>query len=198
MIHKNNLGSGHINSSTVSAYITFVHKEDAKASIQSLDGHFMEGHVLRASFGTTKYCNSFIRGLICNNPGACTFTSSGLRRTDSLRQRSSRTYQAIPCQVLINMGSGHGWPIRHRKATVSNPITCACLPCGHSRRTAAALLVPVVLPTRNTVLKDPTSQEVWAGGKRLALAANRVVSGEAYRRPATKTEIRLKIQNGGW
>ena len=53
---------------TISAYITFIYKEDAKASIQSLEGYFFDGHLLRASFGTTKYCNIFIRGMPCNNP----------------------------------------------------------------------------------------------------------------------------------
>jgi len=53
---------------TVSAYVTFVYKEDAKASIQSLDGFYLDNHPLRASFGTTKYCNNFIRGVPCNNP----------------------------------------------------------------------------------------------------------------------------------
>jgi len=69
VIHKTHGGTGAGSSVTsVSAYVTFVHKEDAKASIQSLEGHWIDNHVLRASFGTTKYCNSFIRGLACNNP----------------------------------------------------------------------------------------------------------------------------------
>eukprot|EP01035_Chromulina_nebulosa_P019893 gene19893-25848_t len=53
---------------TVSAYVTFVHREDAKAAIQALDGHWIDGCLLRASFGTTKYCNNFVRGVPCNNP----------------------------------------------------------------------------------------------------------------------------------
>ena len=65
VIHKNHASAAH---TSVSAYVTFVYKEDAKASIQSLDGHYIDGHVLRASFGTTKYCNNFIRGIACNNP----------------------------------------------------------------------------------------------------------------------------------
>ncbi len=64
VVHRNQGASN----PTVSVYITFVHKEDAKACIQVLDGHWVEGHVLRASFGTTKYCNNFIRGVTCNNP----------------------------------------------------------------------------------------------------------------------------------
>lgn len=63
VIHRN-----HTSHATVSAYITFAYKEDAKAAIQSLEGFWLEGHHLRASFGTTKYCNNFIRGVPCNNP----------------------------------------------------------------------------------------------------------------------------------
>lgn len=68
VVHKNHSGAGSGPTSTISAYVTFVHKEDAKAAIQSLEGHHMESGILRASFGTTKYCNNFIRGLQCNNP----------------------------------------------------------------------------------------------------------------------------------
>ena len=64
VIHKNS----NISLSTVSAYCTFAHKEDARAAIQALDGFWLEGHQLRASFGTTKYCNSFVRGVACSNP----------------------------------------------------------------------------------------------------------------------------------
>jgi CCR4-NOT transcription complex subunit 4 len=61
-------GNRSITHSTVSVYITFAYKEDAKAAIQVLDGFWLDGHHLRASFGTTKYCNNFIRGVPCNNP----------------------------------------------------------------------------------------------------------------------------------
>ena len=64
VIHKNN----NISLNTVSAYCTFAYKEDARAAIQALDGYWLEGHQLRASFGTTKYCNSFVRGVACSNP----------------------------------------------------------------------------------------------------------------------------------
>ena len=65
VIHKNH-NSNH--AATISAYATFVHKEDARAAIQALEGFWVDGHLLRASFGTTKYCNNFIRGVPCNNP----------------------------------------------------------------------------------------------------------------------------------
>jgi CCR4-NOT transcription complex subunit 4 len=64
VVHKN----PNLSHSTVSAYVTFAHKEDATAAIQALDGFWIEGHPLRASFGTTKYCNNFIRNVPCQNP----------------------------------------------------------------------------------------------------------------------------------
>lgn len=64
VVHRNH-SSSH---ATVSAYITFTFKDDARASIQALEGFWLEGHQVRASFGTTKYCNNFIRGVPCNNP----------------------------------------------------------------------------------------------------------------------------------
>lgn len=64
VIHRNHAPG----QTSVSAYVTFTYKDDAKAAIQVLEGYWLDGHVLRASFGTTKYCNNFIRGVACSNP----------------------------------------------------------------------------------------------------------------------------------
>lgn len=53
---------------SASAYVTFRRQEDAWAAICSVDGFRLMGRTIRASFGTTKYCNSFLRNLPCNNP----------------------------------------------------------------------------------------------------------------------------------
>ncbi|EGC32793.1 hypothetical protein DICPUDRAFT_37779 [Dictyostelium purpureum] len=69
VINKNNIYN--VNSphgACVSAYITYQRKEDALVAIQTIDGATIEGRVLRASFGTTKYCSYFLRKLPCNNP----------------------------------------------------------------------------------------------------------------------------------
>ncbi|CCI48188.1 unnamed protein product [Albugo candida] len=52
---------------TVSAYITFSEKEDALSCIHVVDGYLLDGSPLRASFGTTKYCNFFLRNAQCTN-----------------------------------------------------------------------------------------------------------------------------------
>lgn len=64
VVHNN----PNLSQNTISAYVTFSHKEDALAAIQALDGFWIDGHPLRASFGTTKYCNNFIRHVPCQNP----------------------------------------------------------------------------------------------------------------------------------
>jgi len=53
---------------SVSAYVTFQYRDDARAAIRAVDGFWLEGRHLRASFGTTKYCNNFARSLPCTNP----------------------------------------------------------------------------------------------------------------------------------
>ncbi|TYZ59862.1 hypothetical protein PybrP1_005804 [[Pythium] brassicae (nom. inval.)] len=66
VVNKTHLGTDRSNA-TASAYITFANKEDALACIIAIDNFCLDGSVLRASFGTTKYCNFFLRNLVCNN-----------------------------------------------------------------------------------------------------------------------------------
>ena len=54
----------------VGIYITYLRREDAARAISALDGFpspSAPGQVLRASFGTTKYCEAWLRGVKCDN-----------------------------------------------------------------------------------------------------------------------------------
>lgn len=53
---------------TVSAYVTFVNIEDAYECIYALEDFSINGHSIKASFGTSKYCSAFLNGQKCNNP----------------------------------------------------------------------------------------------------------------------------------
>jgi hypothetical protein len=57
------------NQSVVGVYVTFSKKDEAARCIQAIDGSSYEGRVLRATYGTTKYCSFYLRGLVCQNPG---------------------------------------------------------------------------------------------------------------------------------
>ncbi|KAI9987546.1 hypothetical protein PInf_023587 [Phytophthora infestans] len=67
VVNKSHLNTDRANA-TASAYITFANKEDALCCIVAIDGYYLDGSQLRASFGTTKYCNFFLRNMQCNNP----------------------------------------------------------------------------------------------------------------------------------
>eukprot|EP01090_Pellita_catalonica_P006087 TRINITY_DN1628_c0_g1_i1.p1 TRINITY_DN1628_c0_g1~~TRINITY_DN1628_c0_g1_i1.p1 ORF type:complete len:770 (-),score=77.51 TRINITY_DN1628_c0_g1_i1:363-2672(-) len=69
VVNKNNLYN--VNSPggpSVSAYVTYDVEDDARMAIESLDGSWLGGRTLRASFGTTKYCTFFLKGVTCTNP----------------------------------------------------------------------------------------------------------------------------------
>ena len=53
---------------TASAHITFSRADDALSAIQGVNGMVVDGHQIRAASGTTRYCNSFLRGQTCGNP----------------------------------------------------------------------------------------------------------------------------------
>ncbi|KAG0200968.1 transcriptional repressor general negative regulator of transcription subunit 4 [Mortierella sp. GBA30] len=54
---------------SVGVYITYARKEDAAKAIAAIDGSIWDGKILRASYGTTKYCTYYLRGMSCQNPG---------------------------------------------------------------------------------------------------------------------------------
>ncbi|ORX73279.1 hypothetical protein DL89DRAFT_220810 [Linderina pennispora] len=54
---------------TVGVYVTYATKDDAARAINAVDGSMLENRVLRATFGTTKYCSYYLRNIPCQNPG---------------------------------------------------------------------------------------------------------------------------------
>ncbi|KAL0923045.1 hypothetical protein M5K25_007088 [Dendrobium thyrsiflorum] len=51
-----------------SVYITYAREEDAVRCIQYVHNYTLESKSLRACFGTTKYCHSWLRNMTCSNP----------------------------------------------------------------------------------------------------------------------------------
>lgn len=56
-----------------SAYITFEQIEQAAYCILSVDSIKIDNQLVRAFFGTTKYCNHFLNNYKCLNEGGCMF-----------------------------------------------------------------------------------------------------------------------------
>ncbi|KAJ2360632.1 transcriptional repressor general negative regulator of transcription subunit 4, partial [Coemansia sp. RSA 2610] len=57
------------NHPTVGVYVTYASRDDATRAINAVDGSMLESRVLRATFGTTKYCSYYLRNIPCQNPG---------------------------------------------------------------------------------------------------------------------------------
>ena len=55
------------NGPSFSAYVTFSKPSEASIAILSLDETMIDNHLVRASFGTTKYCSFFLKGRECTN-----------------------------------------------------------------------------------------------------------------------------------
>lgn len=53
---------------TVSCYVTYEKNEDAIVCINAVNGVWLGSKLLRASYGTTKYCTYFLKGIECTNP----------------------------------------------------------------------------------------------------------------------------------
>lgn len=73
-------------------YVTFARKEDAARCIAAVDGSMNDGKYLRAAYGTTKYCSSYLRGQPCPNPN-CMFLHEPGEEADSYTRQDLSTIQ---------------------------------------------------------------------------------------------------------
>ncbi|GIX66309.1 CCR4-NOT transcription complex subunit 4, putative [Babesia caballi] len=67
VINKSQAYNSHVGGASYTAYITYSKKSEAALAIQGIDGSHVNGKMLRASYGTTKYCTFFLKGLKCTN-----------------------------------------------------------------------------------------------------------------------------------
>jgi hypothetical protein len=96
--------TSHANSSSPAAshtgvYITYQRKEDAQRAIDQVDGTNLEGKVIRATFGTTKYCSYFLKGQACQNIG-CQFLHENGEDAEAYLKEESRLYQYVIFDVV--------------------------------------------------------------------------------------------------
>ena len=123
---------------TGSAYVTFYEEGDAMQCIQHIDGTPLDGRILRACFGTTKYCNAFLKYQPCNNPD-CLYLHDIGRDNDSFTKE----------EMLAHYGTKHQ---SFQEATRAMPTTggveasAPTLP-----RTSSLTSIPAPLPGASRV-----------------------------------------------
>ncbi len=107
---------------STSVYVTFQHAEDACACIHACDGFIFEGRHIKANYGTTKYCNSFVNNKACNNHD-CLYLHNLGNPNDCFSKDDIQTKNilATPLSPRIIMQSGGGCPSGSGKRC-ANPV----------------------------------------------------------------------------
>ena len=70
------------NKKSYSVYITYSNEKEASFAILSVDSLLIEGKIIRAFFGTTKYCNYFLNNSPCPNFDKCMFLHQLIKDKD--------------------------------------------------------------------------------------------------------------------
>ena len=80
------------NKKSNSAYITFSTFEQAAYAILSVDSIKIDNQLVRAFFGTTKYCNHFLNNFKCFNSEKCMFLHNLVDKSDIIAENSKFGY----------------------------------------------------------------------------------------------------------
>lgn len=146
VVNKSHISSDRSNG-TAGAYVTFAHDEDAQRTINAIDGYILDGRQIRASFGTTKYCNFFLRNLSCTNP-ECLYLHGMGQHVDSFTKEEMQAgkisfRESIPSNEASRSGLGFPAPEprRSRAAKVTTPRAPAPAPAS-----VTTSLAPVAKP----------------------------------------------------
>ncbi|MCQ2815945.1 MAG: hypothetical protein MJ252_01645 [archaeon] len=67
VVNTNGYTQSNGNEITYSSYITYKRKEEASLALLAIDNCVLDGNLIRCSFGTTKYCSFFLKGIPCFN-----------------------------------------------------------------------------------------------------------------------------------
>lgn len=78
----------------IGVYVTYARKEDAALCISTVDGSLNGDRVLRAQFGTTKYCSAYLRNEVCNNKSCSFLHENGEDGQSSSLQNEPHTIKA--------------------------------------------------------------------------------------------------------
>ncbi|KAG9326681.1 hypothetical protein KVV02_002877 [Mortierella alpina] len=119
---------------SVGVYITYARKEDAAKAIAAIDGSIWDGKILRASYGTTKYCTYYLRGMSCQNPG-CMYLHEPGEDADSYTKEDLAVGKhhlqehMVPYDPFIHKPSALGRPTlqSHQSSSSSTPRTKAAV-----------------------------------------------------------------------
>jgi CCR4-NOT transcription complex subunit 4 len=110
---------------SASAYVTYVHNNDALRAIQSVNNITIDGRSIKTSLGTTKYCSHFMKNQSCPKPDCMYLHELGDSEAsftkEEMHQGKHQEYEKRLHEALIaQMQTQPGQPIPTGNPT-SNP-----------------------------------------------------------------------------
>ncbi len=107
---------------SASVYVTFQNADDACACIRACDGYIFEGRQLKANYGTSKYCNAFVKNKTCNNHDCLYLHSLGNSDDCFIKDEiQTKNLLATPLSPNALTQSGGGGPSASGKRC-ANPV----------------------------------------------------------------------------
>ena len=113
-----------LNRKSNSAYITFGTCEQAAYAILSVDSIKIDDQLVRAFFGTTKYCNHFLNNFECFNSEKCMFLHYIANKNDIIAENSKFGYSEHIklAKKIVGFGSSQSRLYVMKNASKSNTI----------------------------------------------------------------------------
>lgn len=148
-------GSSSANPPSASAYITFARKEDAAKAIEYVDGSVYDDRVLRATYGTTKYCSYFLRGLTCQNPGCMYLHEPGEEVSSYTKEQLTAGSQHLHSFIVDKSESANLKQFGTIMVSASAPLK-APVPVRSANDSPRPSLTPVSIPASAPV-QQPTA-----------------------------------------
>ncbi|KAL2835739.1 putative CCR4-NOT core complex subunit Not4 [Aspergillus pseudoustus] len=106
----------------IGVYVTYARKSDAATCISAVDGSSNGDRILRAQYGTTKYCSSFLRNEQCHNRN-CTFLHETGEDSDSYSRQDLSSMNTLSSQRPNGVtGSPSSTVLPHIARSSAQPI----------------------------------------------------------------------------
>ncbi|KAF3925461.1 hypothetical protein ABW21_db0207468 [Orbilia brochopaga] len=132
-------------------YVTFQRKEDAASCIQAVDGSQNGDRVLRATYGTTKYCSAYLRNEQCPNKN-CMFLHEQGEEVDSFTRQGLSSFN-----VQSSQQAGPSSRPAPAPPAIQPPVSAVATPAQSTPTLSARLPVNQhagVKPSKSPALQD--------------------------------------------
>ncbi|CAE6404218.1 unnamed protein product [Rhizoctonia solani] len=184
----------------VGVYITYHRREDAARAITAVDGSPSPGgggEIMRASYGTTKYCINFLRGVQCTNNSCLDLHEWGDDR-DCFTKEDLATLK----HAMKDSETRQAPPPAPRKRTEDSEATLAppmgaALPRGASwgQNRGALPPAPAVLPSSTSSAFPAITASLASSAQSTRQQRSNKARGAATERPATPSRNRRGERN---